>query len=185
MDEAFSIYEELGDKPGMANCILQKGHFYFWKGEPYKGSPLLEKALIRFRELDDKPRIATALQLLGFTELKIAYMQESLAVYRELGFVSGMIEVLKQLGAVELRLGHLGLAHTWLDEALSLLQQHAATLGKSKTVSYDVGDLAFYEGNYELAQQYYEDCLAWSEQSRFVCFHWICKGQAGLSLSEV
>jgi tetratricopeptide (TPR) repeat protein len=75
-----------------------------------------------------------------------------------------MIEVLKQLGAVALRLGHFDLAHTWLDEALALLQQHAATVGKSKTVSYDVGDLAFYEGNYELAQRYYEDCLAWAER---------------------
>jgi tetratricopeptide (TPR) repeat protein len=91
-------------------------------------------------------------------------MQESLSVYRELGYVSGMIEVLKQLGAVELRLGHFDLAHRWLDEALTLLQQHATTVGKSKTVSYDVGDLAFHEGNYELARQYYEDCLAWAER---------------------
>ena len=164
MDEAFSIYEELGDEPGMANCILQKGHFYFWKGEPYKGSPLLEEALLLFRELGDKPWSATALHLLGFTELNIPYMKESLSLYRELGYLSGMIEVLKQLGAVELRLGHLDAAHTWLDEALSLLQEYAGTLGTSKTVSYDVGDLAFYEGNYDLAQQYYEDCLAWAER---------------------
>jgi tetratricopeptide (TPR) repeat protein len=148
----------------MANCILQKGHFYFWKGEPHKGSPLLEEALLLFRELDDRPWTATALHLLGFNELNIPYMQESLSIYRELGYVSGMIEVLKQLGAVELRLGHFDAAHTWLDEALSLMQQHAATVGNSKTVSYDVGDLAFFEGNYELARQYYEDCLAWAER---------------------
>jgi len=164
MEEAFSIYEELGDRPGMANCILQKGHFYYWKGEPNKGSPLLEEALQLFRQMDDKPWIATALRLLGFTELIIPYMEESLSLYRELGYASGMIEVLKQLGAVALRLGHFDLAHKWLDEALALLQQHAATVGKSKTVSYDVGDLAFYEGNYELAQRYYEDCLAWAER---------------------
>jgi tetratricopeptide (TPR) repeat protein len=72
--------------------------------------------------------------------------------------------VLKQLGAVELRLGHFETAHTWLDEALSLLQKHASSLGTSKTVSYDVGDLAFYEGDYERAQKYYEDCLAWAER---------------------
>jgi predicted ATPase/class 3 adenylate cyclase len=164
MDDAFSIYEDIGDKSGMANCILQKGHFYFWKGEPHKGTPLLEEALQLFRQMDDKPWIATALHLLGFTELNIPYMQESLSLYRELGYVSGMIEVLKQLGAVALRLGRYDLAHTWLDEALTLLQQHATTVGKSKTASYDAGDLAFHEGNYELAQQYYEDCLAWAER---------------------
>ena len=164
LEEAFSIYEELGDKQGIAHCTLQKGHFYFWKGEPHKGSPLLEKAYLLFREIDDKPGAATALHLLGFIELNTPYLRESLALYRELGYVSGMIEVLKQLGAVELRLGHFEAAHTSLDEALLLLQQHAAVLRNSKTVSYDVGDLAYYEGNYELAQKYYEDCLAWAER---------------------
>ena len=164
LEEAFSIYKELDDKQGIAFCTLQKGHFYFWKGEPHKGSPILEKAYLLFREIDDKPGSATALHLLGFFELNTSYLQESLTIYRELGYVSGLIEVLKQLGAVELRLGDFEAAHIHLDEALSLLQKHAAVLRNSKTVSYDVGDLAFYEGDYELAQKYYEDSLAWAER---------------------
>ena len=170
LEEAFSIYEELGDRHGSALCILQNGHFYAWQGEPHRGGPLIEDALQMFREMGDKPRIATALQMLGFsleshkTGPKLAYMQESLSLYRELGDVSGMIEVLKQLGAIELRLGHFEAAHTWLDEALSILQENTASLGKSKTASYDAGDLAFYEGDYEQAQKYYEDSLAWAER---------------------
>jgi predicted ATPase/class 3 adenylate cyclase len=170
LEEALSIYQELGDKQGIALCTMQNGHFYAWQGEPHKGSPLLEEALNMFREMDDRPRIAIALRLLGFslesykTEAKLTYMQESMALYRELGDVSGMIEVLKQLGAIELRRGHFETAHTWLDEAQSILQEHAASLGISKTVSYDVGDLAFYEGHYELAQKFYEECLAWAER---------------------
>src|SRR5574341_2162674 len=31
-------------------------------------------------------------------------------------------------------------------------------------MAYDLGDLAFYEGNYGLAQNYYKDCLAWASQ---------------------
>jgi predicted ATPase len=170
LEEGLFIYKGLDDKEGIAWYLMSKGYFHGWMGEPSKGSPLLEEAIRLFQEINDKPRIATALQLLGFSlewheiERKIVYMKESLSLYRELRYMSGMIEVLKQLGAVELRLGHFEAAHTWLDEALSLLQKHASSLGTSKTVSYDVGDLAFYEGDYEQAQKYYEDCLAWAER---------------------
>ena len=170
LEEGLSIYKSLDDKHGVARYLMHKGYFHDWMGEPNKGSPLLEEALVLLRELNDKPGIATALGLLGFslewheTERKLAYMQESLSLDRELGDVSGIIEDLKQLGALELRLGHFESAHTWLDEALAILQEHAASLGITKTVSYDVGDLAFYEGDYERAQHYYEDCLAWAER---------------------
>jgi predicted ATPase/class 3 adenylate cyclase len=170
LEEGLFIYKGLDDKAGIARYLMFKGYFHGWMGEPSKGSALLEEALVMLRELNDKPGIATALGLLGFslewheTERKLAYMQESLSLDRELGYVSGMIESLKQLGSVELRLGHFEKAHIWLDEALAILQEHAASLGNTKTVSYDVGDLAYYEGDYELAQKYYEDCLAWAER---------------------
>jgi tetratricopeptide (TPR) repeat protein len=75
-----------------------------------------------------------------------------------------MLEALKQLGAIELRQGNFAQARTWLDEAQRILHQHAAVLGISKTVSYDVGDLAYYTGDYPQAAQYYLDCLAWAER---------------------
>ena len=34
----------------------------------------------------------------------------------------------------------------------------------SITMSYDLGDLAYYEGNYDLAQIYYESSLAWARE---------------------
>jgi tetratricopeptide (TPR) repeat protein len=95
---------------------------------------------------------------------RISYLEESLALYRELGYVSGTIEALKQIGALEVQLGHFDSAHRWLDEGFSILQTHAASLGNTKILSYDLGDLAYFEGDYELAQKYYEHCLAWATQ---------------------
>jgi predicted ATPase len=170
MEEGISIYRELDDKDGLAHALQLKGSFRAWMGEPHAGSPFLEEAIALARETNNKPVIARALFSLGFalhtnvSAQKINYMKESLALFRELGYISGMIDVLKQLGAIELRLGNFKNAHAWLDEALSLLQEHAAILGNSKTVSYDVGDLAFYEGNYELAKKCYEDCLSWADR---------------------
>jgi tetratricopeptide (TPR) repeat protein len=47
---------------------------------------------------------------------------------------------------------------------LSILQEHASILGNSITMSYDLGDLAYYEGSYDLAKIYYESCLSWASQ---------------------
>jgi tetratricopeptide (TPR) repeat protein len=95
---------------------------------------------------------------------KLASLEESLAIYRELGFISGTIEALKQLGALAIREGNFELAHLRLDEGLAILQEHASILGSSITMSYDLGDLAYHEGNYELAKIYYESCLTWASQ---------------------
>jgi tetratricopeptide (TPR) repeat protein len=76
---------------------------------------------------------------------KLASLEESLTIYRELGFISGIIEALKQLGALAIREGNFELAHLRLDEGLSILQEHASILGNSITMSYDLGDLAYYE----------------------------------------
>jgi tetratricopeptide (TPR) repeat protein len=170
VEEAISIFDELGDKKGLADALRTKAALHAWMGEPARGVSLLEKSLKLSREINDKPGIATSLHGLGFapqtheTPRKLIYLQDSLSLYRELGDVIGMIEALKQLGAIELRQGNFELAHTWLDESLSLLQEHTSVLGNSITVSYDVGDLAFYEGNYLLAGKYYQDCLAWAER---------------------
>jgi predicted ATPase/class 3 adenylate cyclase len=171
VDEGLSIYEELDDKRGIARALLERGWMCAWMGEPHQGILFLEQALALARETGDKLGIANALLWLGFaththeTPRKLAYLQESLSIYRELKYVTWMIENLKQLGAIELRRGNFEAAHTWLDEALSILQGHASSLGTFMTVSYDVGDLAFYEGNYALAQKYYQDCLAWAERA--------------------
>ena len=168
--EGLSIYEEMGDKNGLAHGYHELGFTFLWEDDYKTGYPFLQKALELFRETKNTFWIAHTLQTLG-TYLKsdeylngLAYLKESLSLYRELGSISGIIEALKQLGAIELRLGNFKSAHMWLDEGLSILQEQGSSLGNSKTMSYDLGDLAFYEGDYELAQKYYEDCLSWAKQ---------------------
>jgi tetratricopeptide (TPR) repeat protein len=131
---------------------------------------LFQRALDLFRETNDTPWVALTLLHMGWwigsleSTTRISYLEQSLALYRELGYISGTIEALKQLGAIEVQLGHFEPAHKHLEEGFSILQDHASSLGTSKILSYDLGDLAFYEGDYELAQKYYEECLAWANQ---------------------
>jgi tetratricopeptide (TPR) repeat protein len=55
-------------------------------------------------------------------------------------------------------------AHRVLDEGLFILQSHSSVLGNSITMSYDLGDLAYFEGHYDLAQKYYEEALSWANR---------------------
>jgi predicted ATPase/class 3 adenylate cyclase len=166
-EESVSIYEELGDKNGLAHAYVgmaltsptvEVGKAYFGKG------------ITLLRETNDRVWIAYALRYFGWmleTEdyaSKLAALEESLAIYRKLGFTSGIIEALKQLGALAIREGNFELAHLRLDEGLSILQANSYILGNSITMSYDLGDLAYYEGDDELAKIFYENCLAWASQ---------------------
>ncbi|HSL31117.1 MAG TPA: adenylate/guanylate cyclase domain-containing protein [Anaerolineales bacterium] len=167
IDEAVSILQESGDKNGLAHGYLAAA---LAANDLESGLRNFKKALALFHETRDKVWTGFALLYFGWLietqdyERKLASLQESLAIYRELGFISGTIEALKQLGALALRQGNFELAHLRLDEGLKILQEHASILGNSITMSYDLGDLAYYEGNYELARIYYESCLSWASQ---------------------
>jgi predicted ATPase/class 3 adenylate cyclase len=167
VDEAVSIYEELGDQNGLAHGYLTAA---LAADTLETGLAYFEKALTLLHETNDKVWTGFALLYFGWLmetqdyHRKLAALEESLAIYRDLGFISGIIEALKQLGALAIREGNFELAHLRLDEALSILQEHASILGNSITMSYDLGDLAYYEGNYGLAQIYYENCLSWANQ---------------------
>lgn len=167
IEEGISICEELGDKNGLAHGLFLQAN---GSDDPAIKISLFQRALDLFRETNDTPWVALTLLHMGWwigsleSTTRISYLEQSLALYRELGYISGTIEALKQLGAMEVQLGHFEPAHRHLEEGLSILQDHASSLGTSKVLSYDLGDLAFYEGDYELAQKYYEDSLAWAEQ---------------------
>jgi len=165
--ESISIYEELGKRRELGQAYLGMA---LAADSLETGKTYFEKALTLLRETDDKIRIAFALHYFGWMletkdyARKLASLEESLAIYRELGFISGIIEALKQLGALATREGNFELAHLRLDEGLSILQEHSYILGNSIIMSYDLGDLAYYEGDYELAKIYYENCLSWANQ---------------------
>ena len=165
--ESISIYEELGDRNGLAHAYLGMALVTETLDDR---KVYFQKALALLRETNDKVWIAFALLYFGWLietqdyARKFASLEESLAIYREIGYTSGIIEALKQLGALAIRQGNFELAHLRLDEGLAILQANSDVLGNSVTMSYDLGDLAYYEGDYDLAKIFYENCLAWATQ---------------------
>ena len=164
---SISIYEELGDKNGLARAYVGMA---LAASTAEAGKAFFRKGITLLRETNDKVWIASALRYFGWMletqdyVRKLDSLEESLAIYRELGFISGIIESLKQLGALAIREGNFELAHLRLDEGLSILQANSYILGNSITMSYDLGDLAYYEGDYDLAKIFYENSLFWASQ---------------------
>jgi tetratricopeptide (TPR) repeat protein len=164
LEESISICEGLGDRDVLAYAYLAMALTGNNPADYY------EKAVRLFRETRHTPGLALTLLYQGWfhpsndQRLKRASLLESQSLYGELGYIIGRVETLKQLGAIDLRLGDFASAQRWLDEAQSLIQDHRASLRNSITVSYDLGDLAYFEGRYELAQKQYEDALAWANQ---------------------
>ena len=166
-EESISIYEELGDKNGLAHAYVGMA---LTSPTVEVGKAFFRKGIALLRETNDKIWIAYALRYFGWMletqdyASKLVSLEESLAIYRKLGFTSGIIEALKNLGALAIREGNFELAHLRLDEGLSILQGNSYILGNSITMSYDLGDLAYYEGDYDLAKIFYENCLSWATQ---------------------
>jgi predicted ATPase/class 3 adenylate cyclase len=167
IDEAISIYQERGDQNGLAHAYLTAA---LAADDLESGLGYFDKALTLFHETQDEVWTGFALLYFGWLietqdyARKRTSLEESLAIYRKRGFISGTIEALKQLGALALREGNFEQAHLRLDEGLLLLQEHGSVLRNSITMSYDLGDLAYYEGNYELAKIHYDSCLTWASQ---------------------
>lgn len=168
LEESLTIFEELSDKSGLAHGYLIQGDFSV---DSNTGLSSYQKAVNLFRETSEQPWIAHTLlhigQYINSLEYanRISYLEEALSIYRQLKYVPGIIEVLKQIGAIEVRMGNFKLAHERLDEGFSIFQEYASSLGNTRTMSYDLGDLAFYEGNYGLARKYYEDSLSWADEN--------------------
>ena len=167
IDESISIYEETNDRNGLAHAYLVTA---LSTEDLAVSGEFCDRALHLFRETGDKFGAGFALLYFGWAmgshdnDRKRASLEESLAIHRELGFVSGIIESSKQYAALEIRLGNFEAAHRRLEEGYALLEANASRLGNSITMAFDLGDLAYHEEKYELAQKYFEESLSWSSQ---------------------
>jgi tetratricopeptide (TPR) repeat protein len=88
-----------------------------------------------------------------------AYLEESLEIYRTMGWELGVAYRLENLGWQAGRFGDYAAARVWFTEALSILHR----LDKPEDASYTmslIGELALREGNYQQAQAYLEERLS-------------------------
>jgi predicted ATPase/class 3 adenylate cyclase len=163
MKESLDLFEEVGDKFGMAQCLAFLGGP--WEEDPEMRARMLQEGLALYQEIGDKDGMAITLMLLGDLALwqgdykkSTTRFEASLALFRELRNKGAMSLALRWLGRATRAQGNYGQAITILEEALVLGQE----LGDKFPIasSYDdLGLVAQSQGEYERATQLHEDAL--------------------------
>ena len=137
------------------------------QGNVAEGNPLLEQALAIYRSLRDKIGQADTTEWLSVNnkdmERALAYAQESLALAREMGDLSGMVPRLCMLSRLTYWMGDLTSPSAWLEEALSISRQLNDRSAEAYSLS-TYGNLAYWQGDYPQAIAYHEEAIKLNEK---------------------
>ncbi|MFW9962367.1 MAG: tetratricopeptide repeat protein [Candidatus Sifarchaeia archaeon] len=130
VEEALSIYEQLGNKHGIARAWNELGLVASYQGNYLAARQSLEQSLAIKRELGDEWSIANSTNNLGLiagyqNEYTSAYAlhKESLTIYRALEDKCGVAIASGNLGHDAMHLGWLDEAHKWQTESLYLFNE--------------------------------------------------------------
>jgi predicted ATPase/class 3 adenylate cyclase len=136
------------------------------QGNMAEGGPLLEQALAIYRSLGDKIGQAGMTEWLSANNKDIAralaYAQESVALAREMGDLSGLAPRLCMLARLTFWNGDLTSPSVWLEEALSISRQLNDRSAEAYTVS-TYGNFAYWQGKYPQAIAYHEEAIRLNE----------------------
>ena len=177
-EEGLTIYRALGDQRGAALALNVLGWGLHFQGNHTAGRPLAIESLALYRALGDQPGIADALGLLGFfvynedfIEAR-AYLEESLTLCRELGYVIGIIDQLTWLGQLARRMGDYASAHSWLTQALKILRNLDSKYFLLSYIIGLLGEVSLQQGDYETARVYLEESLSLDRENGFRDENW-------------
>ena len=190
-NESLALFQELGDKRGVADLLRKLGNISGRQGDYVRGIVLLEEGLALFREVGDKQGIANVLLILGDQvsdqgdhERAIALCEESLALRRELGNKGGFSLLLLTLGRVLWKQGDLERAKKLIEESLPMSRE----LGFKRLTSQQLhllGLVALGGDDHDLATQLLKESLALNRElgeKHFIahCF----EGLAGVAVTR-
>jgi predicted ATPase/class 3 adenylate cyclase len=161
-----AVERSSGLSPAMrAEVLLSAGDHTSHQGDYNQAKALLGDALLLFRELGDKHKIANVLANLGNVALSqggyalaTAHFEEALALFREQGDQHGIANVLQDLGNLAREQGEYPQALALFTESLALRRE----LGTTSGVIYNrigLGDLALYQGETMQAAALYQEAL--------------------------
>jgi CHAT domain-containing protein len=168
---ALALWEEVGDRHGMALARLNAVYSHIDSGSVNEAAAELEQALRLWREVDDRQRVALTLTaqgtlqaLLGDKYAALASHHEARDIFRRMGDKQGEAITSNGIGDV---FGSLNLKQEAVDNyALALRLNHEIGNKDFEAVSnYYLGQVYRDSDDFPQALRYYEACLALSRQS--------------------
>jgi tetratricopeptide (TPR) repeat protein len=164
-EEGLAIWQEVGDKPGIADSLNDLGNVANALGDYARASALYEESIAAQRALGHKRGTAITLNNLGRLDYRHgryetarALLEESLALFREIGAIRDSAFPLTGLGIVALYQGENALAQSLLQEGLTIRRE----LGDKRGIADSLNKMANVEhnlGNHAMARSHFNQGL--------------------------
>ena len=168
--QALGIFEELGDRAGMANAYGQLGILVYDQGDYDTAHTYYRQALGIFEELGNRAGMAATYQALGILaqdrgDYDTAHdrYQQSLTIEEELGNRAGMATTYHNLGVLAQARGDYDTAHTYYQQSLTIKEELGNRAGMANTYQA-LGILAQDRGDYNTARDHYQQALTIFEE---------------------
>jgi len=162
---SLNIYEEMGDKTGMAITLNNIGIIYNDQGDIHKALECYHKSLKISEERSDKEAIATCLNNFGVIynnqgEIPKALecYHKSLNNYKEMGNKSGMATALNNIGMVYKNQGDLPKALEFFQKSLKIVEEMGYKSGIASSL-YNLGLIYTIQGDLPKALECYHKSL--------------------------
>ncbi len=170
MEKALSMPE---DQPALsavppilrAQVLEGAGFLAFHQSDYVAARHLFNASLARYRDLEDKAEVASALNNLGLVAWHMAEygaaharFEESLALYREVGHKQGTAWALGNLGIIGYEQGDYKAAQRYYSESLATHRELQNTLGIAQQLN-NLGNVAYDQGDFITAHGLYEQSL--------------------------
>jgi len=173
--EALAIFEEIGDRRGLALSLEGLAWNANTHGELGAARQLFQESLAIFREIGNQERIARYLHALGYMAWMLGEYgmakelhQESLVLFKEIGDQNGVADALGYLGLdVLYGFKEYGEAEKLFQESLAIYEEIGNLYGMGVALSF-LGELADVQGEYAEAIQLAQRSLALAKKCRDV-----------------
>ncbi|MEJ7605142.1 MAG: tetratricopeptide repeat protein [Bryobacteraceae bacterium] len=164
--QSLEIYQELGEKKGVAAQLNSLGTTYQLRGDITAARPWYEQSLEACRELGENTEIAAAITNLasvinaqGDHGLARSLMHEALAIFATLGDAMNVAWSFNHLGDSALDSGNLSQARLDYEQGLKIFRGLGNKWGMGRSFA-DLGYLSVEENNSESAHAAFEQALS-------------------------
>jgi tetratricopeptide (TPR) repeat protein len=164
-NQALTLYKQVGDVMGEANCIQGLGQIALERTDHAVARDRFKQALTLFQLTGDVMGEANCIQRLGQIAMELSdqetawlFFKQALPLHKRVENILGEANCIQGLGDIEFRRSNLEVARLLFEGALSLYKHIGIVLGEANCIQ-GLGNIALERTDQETAQLFFEQAL--------------------------
>jgi adenylate cyclase len=167
---SLKIFEELGDKKGIATLINGIGILYNDQGDYTKALDYYQRSLKIYQDIEDKGGSASVTNNIGLIysyqedyPKALNYFQRSLKIFQEFGEKKGSATCIVNIGNIYVDQGDYSKALDYFQRSLNIFEVIGDYHSSAISIG-NIGSIYFDQGDYSKALDYFQHALKISEE---------------------